>query len=128
MQETKPDILTQDDVKKMVDSFYDKVNADELLSPVFNGFAKVDWKTHLPKMYSFWNTLLFEGGEYKGNPFAKHIPLPIDKQHFGRWIELFIENMDELFEGERAESAKLRAKSIAHIFESKLEFMNPKKK
>jgi hemoglobin len=124
MKRIKQDIITKEDIKLMVDSFYDKVNSDAVLSPVFNDFAKVNWKTHLPKMYNFWNKILFSKGDYKGNPFAKHVALPVEDRHFERWVQLFIENIDELFEGDIAESTKIRAKSIAHIFQSKLTFIN----
>jgi hemoglobin len=120
MDQTKPDIRTEQDVELMVDSFYAKVNQDPLLSYVFNDFAEVDWQSHLPKMYKFWSTLIFGEQSYKGNPFAAHVPLPVDKTHFERWLSLFEENMDELFAGEVAEHTKLRAKSIAYVFSSKL--------
>ncbi len=118
------DIESKQDIQIMVDSFYDKVNKNELLSYVFNDFSKVDWDVHLPKMYNFWNTLIFGKPDYKGNPFASHVDLPIKEEHFQNWLALFTENMDELFEGEIAEATKQRAKSIAGIFQSKLAFMN----
>ena len=124
MPNSKEDLLTESDIKLMVDTFYEKVNKDDILSYVFNDFAKVNWESHLPKMYGFWNKVLFAKGDYKGNPFQKHIPLPVKKEHFDRWIALFEENMDEHFTGEIAEDAKLRAKSIAHIFHSKLSFIH----
>ncbi len=120
----KRDIETKKDIKLMVDSFYDKVNANKVLSPVFNDFAKVDWDSHLPKMYEFWSKIIFAKGDYNGNPFQAHVSLPVDAKHFAQWVELFVENMDELFEGDVAESTKTRARSIAHVFESKLAFMN----
>ena len=114
------DIENKDDIKLMVDSFYDKVNQDELLSYVFNDFSKTNWDTHLPKMYDFWNTLIFAAAEYKGNPFAAHTTLPVKKEHFSNWIGIFNANMDELFQGEIAEATKKRAQMIAQVFQSKL--------
>jgi len=128
MSNEKSDITSEEDVVLMVNSFYDKVNEDDFLSYVFNDFSKVDWTTHLPKMYRFWNTLIFSHQSYKGNPFAAHLSLPVNKTHFDRWVQLFEENIDEHFEGEVAEHTKLRAKSIAHIFQSKLEFINQRTK
>ena len=81
MHTNKPDIHTEQDVELMVNSFYAKVNQDPLLSYVFNDFAEVDWQSHLPKMYQFWNTLIFGEQSYKGNPFAAHVPLPVDQSH-----------------------------------------------
>lgn len=115
-----PDILTETDIKLLVDSFYDKVNADALLAPVFNEFAHVDWPAHLPRMYDFWSSLLLHTSRYQGQPFRKHIPLPIDGAHFDRWLILFHRTVDELFAGPVAEEAKLRARSIAYVFESRL--------
>jgi hemoglobin len=72
-------------------------------------------------MYGFWNTLIFAKQEYKGSPFAAHIDLPIKTTHFDRWISLFEETLDELFEGEITEKTKLRANSIALVFQNKLQ-------
>ena len=124
MQNNRHDIQYEKDVELMVDCFYEKVNQDELLSYVFNDFSKVDWNSHLPTMYRFWNTLIFGKQSYKGNPFAAHLPLPIDKAHFHQWLKLFEENINELFKCEVAEQVKLKARSIAHIFYSKLEYIN----
>lgn len=126
MSKNKQDIQTEEDVVIMVNSFYKKVNNDKLLSYVFNDFSKVEWDTHLPIMHRFWNTLIFGNQSYKGNPFAKHIKLPINKNHFDRWIQLFEQNIDELFVGDVANHTKQRAKSIAYIFQSKLEIINTK--
>ncbi len=122
--ERKQDIQNEADVRLMVDSFYTEVQKDENLSYIFNDFAKVDWDTHLAKMYSFWNTLIFAKQSYKGNPFAAHVPLPIENEHFTVWLRLFEDNIDKNFQGRVAEETKLRARSIAHIFRTKLEHMH----
>ena len=118
------EIQTPAEIKEMVDAFYDKVNKDPLLSPVFNDFAGVHWEEHLPVMYSFWGSMLLGDFTYKGNPFLKHIPLPIEKAHFDRWLALFMETIEEHFTGEKAEEAKSRARSIAGIFQFKLASLN----
>ncbi len=123
MKNSNRDIESEEDVMLMVDSFYEKVRKDKLLGYVFDDFAQVNWESHLPIMYKFWNTLIFGKQTYKGNPFAKHIPLPIDEQHFRQWINLFERNIDEHFSGAVAEKTKFRAKSIAHIFQTKLSYI-----
>lgn len=122
--QTKKDIEKEEDIELMVDSFYKKVNQDSLLSPIFNDFAGVDWQLHLPKMYLFWGKMLLGKSGYEGRPFPPHLPLPIDATHFERWVSLFVQNIDELFIGEVAEMAKIRATSIAQIFQNKLHFIN----
>lgn len=118
------EIQSPAEIKEMVDAFYYKVNKDPLLSPVFNEFAGVDWEKHLPVMYSFWGSMLLGDFTYKGNPFLKHIPLPIEKAHFDRWLSLFMETIEEHFTGDKAEEAKSRAASIAGIFQFKLASIN----
>lgn len=68
------ELENREDVKFLVDTFYDKVNQDDILSPVFNDVAAVNWAKHLPKMYDFWETLLFASQSYKGRPFDAHMP------------------------------------------------------
>ncbi|MBF8965328.1 group III truncated hemoglobin [Pontibacter sp. FD36] len=116
----KEDIRDEQDIKLLVDSFYAKVNEDDLLGPVFNGFAKVNWEHHLPIMYSFWSSVLFGTMAYKGQPFPKHMHLPVDRQHFARWVVLFTETADELFEGDKTKELKQKATSIAQVFQMKM--------
>ena len=116
----KQEIKTTEQVKELVDKFYEKVNADNLLSPVFNSEAKVNWEAHLPKMYKFWGTQLIGTGDYSGRPFPPHEELHIYKEHFERWIALFLETVNENFIGEVAEIAKEKARNIAAIFQHKL--------
>lgn len=115
------DIAQRDDVRLLVDKFYDKVKSDKLLGPVF---SHVDWPHHLPTMYDFWSSMLLGDQSYKGNPLQKHLPLAIGRDHFNRWLELFKETVDENFKGEKAEEVKLRANSIAGIFQYKMGLTN----
>lgn len=121
----RKDIQNIDDIKVLVDSFYAKVNEDELLSPIFNKVAMVNWEAHLPRMYAFWASLLIDSNEYRGQPFDKHAEhsAHIHALHFDRWIRLFNATIDEHFEGEKAKLAKTRASSIGAIFQYKLDFI-----
>ncbi|MBS1487212.1 MAG: cbb3-type cytochrome oxidase assembly protein CcoS [Bacteroidetes bacterium] len=111
------DIETRQHVMTLVNAFYDDVKADALLGPVF---SHVDWPTHLPTMYNFWSSMLLGDQSYDGNPFQKHKPLPIQRQHFTRWLTLFTATVDRHFSGTKADEAKMRAQSIAGIFQHKL--------
>jgi hemoglobin len=120
MDQTPHDIATPEDIKLLVDSFYARVREDELIGPIFNDVARVDWEHHLPLLYKFWGTLLFRSAEYKGNPFSKHLFLPVDKAHFQRWVSLFVSTVDNLFAGPKAEEAKGYARSIADTFQNRM--------
>jgi len=116
----KTDITTQEDIILLVDRFYDKVNADDLLSPIFNDFAKVNWEKHMPIMYRFWGSILLHTETYRGQPFPKHMKLPVDNKHFERWLVLFYQTVNENFEGPKAEEAIQRGLNIANVFMYKM--------
>jgi hemoglobin len=120
----KHDIENRKDVEKLVNSFYDKVKQDPVIGFIFNDVAKVNWDKHLPVLYDFWENIIFLTGKYSGNPMSAHLNLnsrvPLTKAHFQRWLELFTQTIDELFEGKKAELAKEKAISIATIMETKI--------
>ncbi|MCF6279046.1 MAG: group III truncated hemoglobin [Flavobacteriaceae bacterium] len=111
------DIENREDIKLLVDTFYDKVQKNNKLDYFFNTVAQLDWESHLPKMYDFWETILFHKAVYKGNPMKKHIALhqlaTLKKENFDTWLVLFGATVDELFKGKLAEQIKIRATSIA---------------
>ncbi|TPE44067.1 group III truncated hemoglobin [Pontibacter mangrovi] len=118
----KQDILTLDDIKLLVDTFYTRVRADELLGPIFDERIQDRWPRHLDIMYRFWQTVLLEELTYQGSPGTKHITLPVGAKHFDRWISIFFTTIDELFTGAKAEEAKWRARKMADMFSSKIEY------
>lgn len=120
----RPDIEGRAEIERLVDRFYEKVRADELLGPIFDGVAKVDWNAHLPKLYAFWQTVLFREGDYRGNPLGAHIKLlvetPMDWPRFQRWLDLFQATVDENFRGEHADHVKNAAADMAHVIYSRI--------
>lgn len=118
---TKTDIRTRDDIKLLVDSFYGKVQKDELIGPIFNERIQDRWAEHLEKMYAFWQTILLDEYTYSGRPFPPHAQLPISEEHFERWLQLFHETLEQRFEGPIAEEAKARGSKMAALFQIKLE-------
>lgn len=118
------DIEDLEDIKYFVDTFYGKIRADELLAPVFALRIHTDhWQVHLNRMYDFWNTVLFFQRAYKGNPFPKHVGLPIEAKHFQQWTTLFKATIDEAFTGPRAEETKNRVDKMALLFMRKLDYL-----
>ena len=117
---TQHDILSLDDVKNLVDTFYDKIRKNELLGPIFNERIQDRWPEHLEKMYTFWQTVLLKEHTYFGSPFVPHARLPVDNIHFTTWMGLFNETVDDLFKGTVAEEAKWRGAKMAEMFESKI--------
>lgn len=75
-------------IRLLVHSFYDRVRADRLLGPVFEARI-IDWTPHLARMCAFWSSVVLMTGRYHGRPMQAHAPLPVDAQHFDRWLALF---------------------------------------
>lgn len=118
----KTDITTFEDIQLLVDTFYGKVRADKLLGHIFNEKIQDRWPEHLDKMYTFWQTVLLDEHTYFGSPFPPHAQLLVNKEHFEQWIGLFIETVDENFEGENADKAKLQGERMAQIFHAKISY------
>lgn len=120
----KNDITSREDIMLMVTVFYQKIAADALLGPVFNGEKKVNWEKHIPLMCDFWENALFFTGNYSGNPMNLHQHLhkvmPLQELHFRQWNILFIETVDELFSGKNALLAKQRAINISSVIQQKI--------
>jgi hemoglobin len=117
----KTDIASRADIERLVNEFYARVRGDELLGPIFNEVAQTDWARHLPKMYDFWEGVLFGVAGFRGDPLAVHRELagrvPLGGREFGRWLDLFHERVDTLFSGPCAEGAKARALRIAAVMQ-----------
>jgi hemoglobin len=119
----KKDITSSEDIKTLIDAFYEKVKADEVIGFIFNDIAQVDWPHHLPKMYAFWEFLLLGKDTYKGNPMEAHQKLHqvvrLTEAHFTQWLRLFHQTVDEHFEGLVAQDAKNRSSLIVQTWKPK---------
>jgi len=116
---------SREDIELLVDSFYSKVVEDDLIGFFFKDIVKVDWEKHLPKMYSFWESILFGQMTYKGNPMAVHFPInqreAMEKKHFERWLQLWRQTIEENFSGENASMAITKSVNIANLMAYKME-------
>ena len=118
------DIVNRTDIELLVNYFYGKIVESKELGFIFQEVAKVNWSTHLPTMYDFWENIILFSGNYKGNPLHLHKNLhyikPLNETHFDEWNRLFIDAVDELFEGSKADLAKQRAISISEIIKKNI--------
>ena len=124
----KQDIKNRDDIETLVIAFYKKLLADPVMSPIFIETAKINLEEHLPILVDFWDSILFYSAKYKGNAMLPHLRLheqhPLEKEHFRKWLAFFNLSIDELFEGEKAQLMKSRAKSIGSLMEIKINNMD----
>jgi hemoglobin len=122
----KKDILNRQDIEHLVDSFYEKVRADDTIGYIFDRIIGNDWSHHLPVMYRFWETVLFAVPGYVGNPVRKHIEVDqrerLKEEHFVRWLALWTETIDGSFKGPVAEEAKKKAALMMQLISTKIEW------
>jgi hemoglobin len=113
----RKEIENKADLVLLVETFYGRVFEDALLAPHFTG---LDFEAHKPRMVQFWAFVLLDEAGYTTNVFDKHRHLKIDARHFDRWLDIFNQTVDDLFEGEKAATAKFRAKTLAWTFSEKM--------
>lgn len=117
MNDVGRDIASREDVERLVRHFYREAFADELIGPIFTEVARMDLDAHMPIMCDFWETVLFRSGAYRRNAlevhFALHEKHPLSREAFDRWLTLWAASVDDLFNGEHADRAKLQAERIA---------------
>lgn len=118
----KNDIKTREDVFRLVSGFYKKVRQNPEIGHFFNN-SITDWDEHLEKLTDFWESNLFFKAKYTGNPQTAHVKVDrendnrIGAEHFGVWLNLWFETLDELFEGEVANRAKNNARKMSsHLY------------
>lgn len=113
--------VSEDEIKNLVYSFYDKVRADTELAPIFNDVIRDNWTTHLEKMCDFWSSSMLMTNRYHGNPMIKHMQVEsIKPEHFKKWLELFRETTKEVFKDDVAKQFDTRAERIAEALQSRL--------
>jgi hemoglobin len=113
------DLDTPEEIAEMVRRFYADVAQDDLLGPMFNDVARVDWSEHLPKLTAFWCRALLGITGYAGNPFRAHALIhqrqAFTRAHFERWLSLFHDTVELGWVGPRANHALELAHNVARV-------------
>lgn len=112
------DISSYRDIQLLITAFYEKVKIDDVLGVVFKERMQNHWEQHIEVMSAYWNGLILEGKPYHEEEFQKCARLPFERMYFDRWTLLFFEAVNEKFNGENADLAKLVAIKIALSFEA----------
>ncbi len=119
------DIATRDDCERLVRAFYEKALTDPVIGFLFTDVAKIDMDHHVPRITRFWETVLLGAQSYGGGAFRPHIELhlqtPLKRGHFERWLYLWSQTVDELFDGPVASTAKEHANRVAGAFYGRLQ-------
>lgn len=115
--------ITEEDVVRLVNTFYGRVRTDGMLGPIFNG-AIADWPNHLEKLQAFWSSVMLTSGRYKGQPMVAHIR---HEQHmtpeaFSRWLVLWDQTTNDVLEAAPAAAFQEKARRIAESLQLGIRF------
>lgn len=118
------DLDSPEEIAEMVRRFYADVAMDDLLGPMFNDVARVEWGEHLPKLTAFWCRALLGLPGYAGNPFRAHALVhgrrAFTPAHFERWLFLFHETLELGWTGPHVDRAAEVADNVARVHSRQL--------
>lgn len=81
--------ITEDQIARVVKSFYAAVRTHPGLGPVFAAHVQ-DWDAHEAKIANFWSGAILFTKRYDGNPFAVHKNAKnVRPGMFDPWLGLF---------------------------------------
>lgn len=111
------DSITIENIRLLVDNFYNDIRTHPRLGPIFNnaiGTSDTDWEPHLQKITHFWSSLFLGTKSYRGNPLKAHRDLPLFPiELFDDWLKLFHDKVAEIFVSDICEEFKTKSEMIA---------------
>lgn len=115
--------VTKENLNTLVLKFYAKVIKDDLIGPIFidvlgEDLKKEEWRAHIVLLTDFWASVALGDFAYKGSPFAPHVAFRdrLSIAAFERWLKLFFETLNTVYEPYIAEQFLARSKNIAGNF------------
>ncbi len=112
----KNDIRDAEDVRRLVDRFYERAAFDSLLGDIFSHISEAEGVRH--QLYDYWSATLLHNAT---TGFPRHIEHLFTRRHFVRWQNLFLDAIDDEFSGANADRAKVIVIRKSEEFQSQLE-------
>ena len=124
MSASATDLVDRSDVEELLHRFYGRVFVDDVLAEPFADLRARGLDAHIPTMCDFWETVLFRAGRYRGSALVAHRNVhhrtPLSGSHFVRWLGIWYDTVDEMYQGPAAERAKDQATRIAWAMHHRL--------
>ena len=123
--DARQDLATPAAIHDLVTRFYREIVFDDLLAPIFDEVAEVDWTIHIPNLIDYWCWIILGPPRYPGTVTATHRRLhaqqAITPAACDRWFTLWSAAVDESWAGPgadraKAHSAALMAGMAKHVF------------
>ena len=120
--------ISEEDIARLVPTFYGRIREDEVLGPIFDG-AIDDWPHHLEKLKAFWSSIMLTSGRYKGQPMVAHLRHAdaMTRENFERWLGLWRATSDELLIPEAAAAVQEKAERISQSLQLGVSFHHERK-
>lgn len=118
---------TEQQIVDLVSVFYAHARVHPGLGPLFNA-AVTDWDDHLQVIRGFWSHVLLGADTYRRHAYPAHVHLPIRREHFDQWLELFRGAAHETLPAKVAARAIARAELMTESFRSGLFPFDPVRK
>lgn len=117
--------IMEEDIARLVPAFYARVQADEVLGPIFEG-AIEDCPPHLAKLQAFWSSVMLTSGRYKGQPMAAHLKHQqhMSRDNLDRWLALWRETTRDQLGPEAAAAFQEKAGRIAESLQLGMQYSN----
>lgn len=88
--------IDEDYISLLVETFYGRIRAHELIGPIFENAIGDNWDHHLSTMKAFWASVALNAGRYSGKPVPAHKKhASIEPWHFKIWLALFEQTLKE---------------------------------
>lgn len=117
MPESVP--LEEAHLEALVRGFYGRARQDPVLGPIF-ATTVADWEHHIQVVTAFWSRILLGSQRYFGSPYTAHMRLPLQPEHFDRWLVLFRETAAACLPPDAAATAVAKAEMMAASFKAGL--------
>jgi len=110
-------------IAALVPAFYERVQADDLIGPVF-AHAVEDWDRHHARLIDFWSSVMMGSGRFKGSPMQAHMrhKQSITPEMFDRWLALWEAVTAEMLPPAAAREMQAKARTMGESFKLALFF------
>jgi hemoglobin len=114
--------INKDNINQMVLAFYTKILSEDndvakvFVSQLGSDINSEAWREHIEILTNFWAMIALDDTQYDGNPLRPHLLLPLKREMFSSWLNIFFETIDSLYETRLGAVFKDRAEIIAGNF------------
>ncbi len=118
--------IDDENIEMLVRTFYPKVIEDKIIGAFFIEKLGSDirgdaWEEHLVLLTQFWRYVALYDDTYRGNPLQPHFEIKgLHKKAFVRWLDLFYETVDSIYDENAGRLFKEKSQEIAENFMRRL--------